>query len=93
MAMEAKAKKTKPKTEKSDVVDAVKSKPIFKPYITIVIVDTLNIYKEPSIKSKITGKLYKDTAFTFIDEQKGWGKLKSGMGWVSLSDMQFVKYV
>lgn len=49
--------------------------------------DVLNIRKEPSVKAPITGELkYNDpNVYTIIEENNGWGKLKSGIGWISLS--------
>lgn len=48
--------------------------------------DVLNIRKEPNANSKITGKLkYNDpNKYTIVQESKGWGKLKSGVGWINL---------
>ena len=49
--------------------------------------DVLNIRKEPSAKATITGKLaYNDpNVYTIVDVRNGWGKLKSGVGWINLS--------
>ncbi len=48
--------------------------------------DTLNIRREPSYKSEITGRLaYNDpNVYTIVDVERGWGKLKSGIGWINL---------
>lgn len=49
--------------------------------------DVLNIRKEPNADATITGKLaYNDpNIYTIIETYKGWGKLKSGIGWVNLT--------
>ena len=48
--------------------------------------DVLWIRKTPSVKAASTGCLqYNDNnAYTIIAEQNGWGKLKSGIGWINL---------
>ena len=51
--------------------------------------DGLNIRQEPTTKSKINGQIFKDQVFTIVEEKNGWGKLKSGAGWISLNS----KYV
>lgn len=52
----------------------------------VVAGDVLNIRQEPSSKSDKTGELaYNDpNTYTIVEEQNGWGKLKSGIGWVYL---------
>lgn len=51
--------------------------------------DGLNIRQEPNAKAKINGQIFKDQVFTIVEEKDGWGKLKSGAGWISLNS----KYV
>lgn len=48
--------------------------------------DVLNIRKEPNASSEKTGALkYNDpNKYTIVAEQNGWGKLKSGIGWIYL---------
>jgi len=48
--------------------------------------DVLNIRQEPNASSKKTGELkWNDpNKYTIILEQNGWGKLKSGVGWINL---------
>lgn len=48
--------------------------------------DVLHIRKEPDHKSKETGRLdYNDPhKYTIVEEKNGWGRLKSGIGWVNL---------
>lgn len=51
--------------------------------------DGLNVRQEPNTISKINAKVYQNQVFTIIEEKNGWGKLKSGAGWISLN----AKYV
>ena len=48
--------------------------------------DVLNIRKEPSADSEKTGGLaYNDPhKYTIVEEKNGWGRLKSGIGWINL---------
>ncbi len=48
--------------------------------------DVLNIREKPNASAKITGKLaYNDpNTYTIIEENNGWGKLKSELGWINL---------
>ena len=48
--------------------------------------DVLNIREKPDANSKITGKLkYNDPKkYTIVETKNGWGKLKSGIGWINL---------
>ena len=61
----------------------------FKSYVVRIIVDELNIRTGPSTSYEKVGELYKGDAYTIIEEKNNWGKLKSGAGWISLSN----KYV
>lgn len=62
----------------------------FKPYLVKVSIDDLNIRKGPGTNYAKTGKYTGKGTFTIIEEKsgqgssKGWGKLKSKAGWVSL---------
>lgn len=38
----------------------------------------------PSSSSGITTQVSKGSVFTIVDEKEGWGKLKSGAGWIDL---------
>lgn len=74
------------KVSSNEVVEKVE---VFEPYIVKVEISNLNIRKGPGTnydKNGFTGK----GAFTIVEEssgkgsKKGWGKLKSGAGWISL---------
>lgn len=49
----------------------------------------LNVRKEPTTDSQITGVVYHKQVFTIVETKNNWGKLKSGLGWISLNN----KYV
>lgn len=59
-------------------------------YSVKVNINNLNIRKGPGINYDKTGKFTGKGVFTIVDKQKGkgsksgWGKLKSGVGWISL---------
>lgn len=48
--------------------------------------DVLNVRKEPNADATITKQLkYNDpNIYTIVEEKNGWGKLKSGIGWINL---------
>ncbi len=49
----------------------------------------LNIRQDANASSKIVGVVKKDQVFTIVEQKNGFGKLKSGAGWISLN----AKYV
>lgn len=55
----------------------------FKENVVVVISNT-NIRKGAGITHKIVGKVQKNDVYTIIEEKNGWGKLKSGAGWIYL---------
>lgn len=63
---------------------------VFKPYIVKVTISDLNIRKGPGTNYETTGKFTGKGAFTIAEVRagkgsiKGWGRLKSGVGWISL---------
>ncbi len=68
----------------------------FKSYLTKVIASALNIRKGAGTNFTVTGVIRDKGTYTIVAESKGkgstkgWGKLKSGAGWISLD---FVKKV
>lgn len=54
-------------------------------YIVQVTTDFLRIRQGPGTNYKITGVILGRGKYTIVEEKSGWGKLKSGMGWISLS--------
>lgn len=57
----------------------------FKPYIVQVAADRLNVRAGAGTKYKVTAIIKKNQLYTIVDEKDGWGKLKSGSGWISLA--------
>ena len=56
----------------------------FKPYLIKVNTSILNVRSGPGTQYKITAQIRKNQVYTIVGEDNGWGKLKSGIGWISL---------
>ena len=56
----------------------------FTAYKVKVTASALNIRSGAGINYKITGVIRDKGIYTIVDEKSGWGKLKSGAGWISL---------
>ena len=59
------------------------------PYLVRITASVLNIRKQPTTASAITGSIKDKGVYTIVEEATGagatkWGKLKSGAGWISL---------
>ena len=54
-----------------------------------IIVDELNVRKGAGVSYDIVGVLKKGEVYTIVEKSNGWGKLKSGLGWINISE----KYV
>lgn len=54
-------------------------------YLVKITAEMLNVRKGPSINYNITTVVKKGEVYTIVDEYNGWGKLKSGAGWIKLS--------
>lgn len=50
-----------------------------------VTADKLNVRATPSINGKYVTQIKKNEIYTIVQEQNGWGKLKSGAGWINLA--------
>lgn len=61
------------------------TKPAFKSYKVKITADVLNVRAKASVLSKINTTVKKNEVYTIVDESGGWGKLKSGAGWIKLS--------
>ena len=65
------------------------------PYVVKVIYegqDGLNVRAEANASSKVNAVIYFGQAYTIVEEKNGWGKLKSGVGWISLNS-KYVKKI
>ena len=54
-------------------------------YVVKINTDVLNVRKEPNANAPIVTTVKKGQAYTIVAESNGWGKLKSGVGWINLS--------
>ena len=55
------------------------------PYLVKVTATALNIRKGAGTNYAITGCIKDKGVYTIVEEKNGWGRLKSGAGWISLS--------
>ena len=60
-------------------------KPTFKAHKVKIACDVLNVRKKPSADSAIIIQIKRNEVYTIVAEENGWGKLKSGVGWIKLS--------
>jgi len=58
------------------------------PFTVKVIIDDLNYRAEPSMKGKVNGQTGKGV-FTIVEVKDGWGRLKSGAGWIWLNNPSY----
>lgn len=54
-------------------------------YLVKVTAHALNVRNGPGTSHKVVTVITKNNVYTIIDEVNGWGKLKSGAGWIKLS--------
>ncbi len=57
----------------------------FKPYVVRITASSLNVRAGAGTTYKINTVVHKNEAYTIVEEKNGWGKLKSGAGWISLN--------
>ena len=55
------------------------------PYLVKITADELNVRKGPSTNYDVVTTVKEGEVFTIVQELNGWGKLKSGAGWIKLS--------
>ena len=53
-------------------------------YKVKVTADSLNVRAGAGTNYKVVDTVQKGEVFTIVEEKNGWGKLKSGAGWISL---------
>ena len=58
---------------------------------TLVNCTRLNVRKEPNANATVTTTVKKGQAYTIVEEKDGWGRLKSGAGWISLGYTEKLK--
>ena len=54
-------------------------------YLVKITASVLNVRKGPGTNYKIATTVKKGGVYTIVQESNGWGKLKSGAGWIKLS--------
>lgn len=53
-------------------------------YKVRVTADELNVRKGPGVSYKVVTVIKQNEVYTIVDTKNGWGKLKSGAGWINL---------
>lgn len=71
-------------TPKPESPDTVKTFPET-PFTVKVLIDDLNYRSEPSMKGIVNGQTRRGV-FTIMEVKDGWGRLKSGAGWIWLEN-------
>lgn len=56
----------------------------FSPYVVIITANALNVRSGAGSSYSITTQVHKNELYTIVGESNGWGKLKSGAGWLDL---------
>ena len=54
------------------------------PFMFRISCEVLNIRKGPSTSTDVVGQISDKLKYTIVEVNGNWGKLKSGIGWVSL---------
>lgn len=60
--------------------------PLKTTFLVRVITNSLNIRTSPKMANNVVGKVYKGDVYTIIETKDGWGKLKSGAGWIKITN-------
>jgi hypothetical protein len=63
----------------------------FEPYLARVAADVLNIRKGPGTNYGVVGTICDKGTYTIVEEKNGFGRLKSGAGWISLDYVKKVE--
>ena len=80
------------KPEYLDLITSTATQPVatkpsnFKSYLVIITADSLNVRNGAGTQYKVNSTVKKGQVFTIVDEKNGWGRLKSGAGWISLKN-------
>ena len=69
----------------ASVITPVQPAPVNKfPYLVKITASVLNVRAGAGTNYKIRTQVRKNEVYTIVDENNGWGKLKSGAGWICL---------
>ena len=66
-------------------INELQKAPATSGYLVRVTADVLNVRKGAGVGYKVTTQVKKNEVYTIVQEYNGWGKLKSGAGWISLA--------
>lgn len=69
----------------------VESNAAFTPYIVSINTDVLNVRSGAGTNYRVTTQVHRGGLYTIVAEKSGWGKLKSGAGWVYLEYTKKIK--
>ena len=72
-------------TKISDVKQTTSSNTNNSSYRVKITADVLNVRQGAGTNYKVTTQVKKNQVYTIIETKNGWGKLKSGAGWINLS--------
>lgn len=64
-----------------------------KAYTAKVTANVLNVRSTPSTSGRVVTTIKKGEVYTIVEEKNGFGRLKSGQGWISLKYVKLVKYI
>lgn len=56
----------------------------FEPYDVTIISHAVNVRSGPGMSYDIKTTVHKDDILTIVEEQSGWGKIESNIGWINL---------
>lgn len=56
----------------------------FNPYTVKINTDVLNVRTGPGTSYSVSTTVKMNQVYTIVEEKNGWGKLKSGVGWINL---------
>jgi len=79
-------KQTQAETENQPVNTSTE----FEPYLVKITAQLLNVRSGAGLNNPVRTSVKKNGVYTIVAEQNGWGKLKSGAGWI---DLKYTKKV
>lgn len=77
-------KKLNPDAKPKPVEKPAEKPAEFNSYKVKVAVNALNVRNGAGTKYKVNAVVYRNEVYTIVDEKNGFGKLKSGKGWIAL---------
>lgn len=66
-------------------VKEIEPTPTSSSYLVRITTDVLNVRKGPGTSYNIATTVKRNQVYTIVGETNGWGKLKSGVGWICLA--------